>query len=102
VSAEPVDPAGAMPDPDDVVEAIGSAASWAMPEAGLILDALRPDPLWTPLPPGSHLRLGDDDKRGVDVVAVRTSFTPWERGEVLTERGAVVRLDADTRLRVAR
>lgn len=74
----------------------------AMPDVGLILDALRPDPPWTPLRPGSHLRLGDDDKRGADVVAVRTSFAPWERGEVLTERGAVLRLGDDRRLRVAR
>lgn len=95
------EPAG-MPDPDVAFEAIRSAAWEAMPSVGLILDALRPDPLWSPLPPGSHLRLGDDDERGVDVVAVRSWPVGIERGEVMTERGTVVRLDAGRRLRVAR
>jgi hypothetical protein len=56
---------------------------------------------WTVLPPGSHLRLKDDDEEGVEVVALRSSTSSWpEHGEVMTCRGDVLRLDKDTRLQV--
>jgi len=55
---------------------------------------------WVILPPGSHLRLGDDERMGVDVVALRTGLLRSERAEVLTERGEVVSLADDRRLRI--
>ena len=95
----------------DVLTAIRHGVTEAMPTAAHILDALA---TWTPLPPGSHLRLGDDDTRGADVVALRSREKARreadehgreervlrERGEVMTERGDIVLLDKDYRLRI--
>jgi hypothetical protein len=92
--------AEAMPADWDITEAMGSAVFRAMPATDAILDALTP---WVPLPTGSHLRLGDDDRRGVAVVALRSRWAYiGQRGVVLTERGAVLDLDDDRRLHVGR
>lgn len=98
-----------MTDDEAMTAAVRSGVYEAMPRWDAIRDALTP---WTPLPPGSHLRL-NDDRRGVQVVAVRSrELTCWdeaqnrfdrcERGEVMTDRGDLITLDAECRLRVGR
>jgi hypothetical protein len=100
----------AVPSWDAITNAFQDGVIAAMPAADAIVTALTP---WTMLPPGSHLRLRDDDVRGVDVVAVRSSeverwnrdvskFDRCEGGEVMTERGDVIPLSEDRRLRVGR
>lgn len=77
MSTEPIDT-------DAIATAVGTAVSESMPYPSLILDAISSGVaarIWTPLPAGAHLRLGD---------------------EVMTDRGAVVRLTDDVRLKVGR
>lgn len=83
-------------DPDDVLDAIRRGVENSMPVVRLLVP-------WTVLPAGAHLwlyRLDDvKGKRGVDVVAMR-AIDGLERAEVVTERGAVVRLSDDVVLRL--
>lgn len=44
----------------------------------------------TALPKGSHLWFDDEEQRGVDVIAIRSSISDVGRTEALTERGAWV------------
>jgi len=43
--------------------------------------------IFTPLPHGSHLVLGDDDRRGADVVALIPPPDEWHKAKVITDRG---------------
>lgn len=91
-----------MTDNTDIADAIRTAVKESMPHSSQILNAIISaiESQWTPLPPRSHLRLNDADEHGVNVVALRRAGGFPETAEVLTERGGIIRLDADTRLNV--
>jgi hypothetical protein len=94
------------PDPTEVLAAIRGAVLEAMPERQEIVEAVRSGtsdaiPTWVVLTPGSHLLHGEVGKRGVDALAFRTSRYPFpECAEVLTVAGDVVELSEDCRLRL--
>jgi hypothetical protein len=82
----------------EIADAVRSAIEESMPDRSQILQALTPDPLWSPVPPGSHLRLDDDGHRGVGVVAIRSSGD--SHGEAMTENGDILELNRERRLRI--
>lgn len=86
-----------MPFPDLILSAVSYAVEQSMPPASQVRTAMT---VWSPLPPGSHLRVDSDGRfvRGADVVAVRSvridTLNTDEHGQVMTASGAVVALGA--------
>lgn len=91
----------AMPDAFHIARVIGEAVCEAMPEADRIVDAIRSLPLWSSLPPGSHLVVGSNGRQGDEAVALR-SRPGYDDDiiEVITEQGYIWQLDDGCRLRI--
>lgn len=82
-----------------IIQAVRDDIGEAWPYPSAVLDAIHDAVAeqGVPLPRGAHLWLPSDGERGADAVMVRTL---GEVVEVLTDRGAWVRLSIDCTLRM--
>jgi hypothetical protein len=87
----------------EVYNAVEFGVANSMPAVHVIMNSIADGveaAMWTPLPPGSHLILCNEDEtweRGVDVVALREHDRV---GQVMTERGGVLDLNKNRCLKV--